>query len=288
MGKIRIGLSGWDYDEWQGGFYPDGLPKSRRLEHASRQFDTLEVNGTFYSLTSPGSCRSWKKTAPAGFTYSLKGSRYITHMKRLKDASTPLANFLASGILELEEMLGPIVWQLPGNLEFDAETLDAFLGALPHDTDAAATMARRHDRRVEDVAYGSGDNHRMRHVLEVRHESFLQAETARIARDHGVALCSSHSSEWPYVEEITAGFVYLRLHGPRELYGSPYSESDLDLWAQRVLTWRNGGQVEDGRRISDLSPPPRKERDVYVYFDNTAAGHAPEDAAYLRELIDSA
>jgi uncharacterized protein YecE (DUF72 family) len=128
----------------------------------------------------------------------------------------------------------------------------------------------------------------MRHVLEVRHESFLQPETARIARDHGVALCSSHSSEWPYLEEITAGFVYLRLHGPRELYASPYSEPDLDFWAERVLTWRNGGQVEDERRISDLSPPKRKERDVYVYFDNTAAGHAPANAEYLRERVDSA
>jgi uncharacterized protein YecE (DUF72 family) len=284
MGKIRIGLSGWDYDEWQGGFYPEDLPKRRRLQFTTRRFDTLEVNGTFYSLTSPDACRAWKDAAPPGFVYALKGSRYITHMKRLTDIEASLANFFASGILELGEMLGPVVWQLPRNFAFDAETVDDFLARLPHDTSQAAELAKDHDGRVEEVSFGDGSHHRLRHVLEVRHESFLQPETARIAQRRRVALCSSHSAEWPYIEEITAGFAYLRLHGPGELYASSYR--DLDDWAERIESWRGGKTPGPEHRISDLSPPDRKERDVYAYFDNTAEGHAPQNAMRLQELIE--
>lgn len=283
MGKIRIGISGWSYAEWKGDFYPNDLADDEQLEFAAREFDTIEINGTFYSLTDPASCRRWRDAAPGGFRYALKGSRYITHNKRLADTHSALANFFASGVLELGDRLGPILWQFPGNLRFDAERLDSFLGELPRDTQSAAELARHHDDRVKDVSYGPASRHLLRHAIEPRHESFLQAETARIAQSHGVALCSSHSTEWPYVEELTAGFVYLRLHGPRKLYASRYSDSDLDRWAQRIRSWNQGKQPGDAKRISHLKSPSRKSRDVYVYFDNTANGHAPDDA---RRLLD--
>lgn len=285
MGKIRIGISGWSYKEWKGGFYPDDLSDDDQLEFAARAFDTIEINGTFYSLTDPATCRRWREATPRDFQYAVKGSRYITHNLRLKDARGALANFFASGVLELGDRLGPILWQLPENFRFDAGRVESFLEMLPRDTESAADLARDHDDRVEDVSYGPGERHLMRHALEIRHDSFLRSDTARIARRQGVALCSSHSSEWPYVEETTAGFVYLRLHGPRKLYASQYSESDLDRWADRIKTWKSGEEPDDADRISDLEPPPRKERDVYVYFDNTAHGHAPEDAQSLMRRV---
>lgn len=285
MGKIRIGVSGWSYDEWKGVFYPDDLADDDQLEYATRMFDTIEVNATFYSLTDPHTCRRWRDTAPRDFRYSIKGSRYITHVRRLNDPEQPLANFFASGILELGVLIGPILWQLPTNFGLEPERLGRFLDTLPHDTKAAVTLAKGHDDRVKDAAYGNGENHRIRHVLEFRHESFMTEEVARMAQSHGVALCFSHTAEWPYVEEVTAGFVYLRLHGPGELYASSYPKAQLDRWVNRIRAWRSGDHPGDAKRISDLQPPERNERDVYVYFDNTAEGHAPKDALYLRQRV---
>lgn len=285
MGKVRVGVSGWNYDEWKGVFYPSDLRDADQLEYAAAKFDTIEINGTFYALTDPKTCRRWREAAPRDHRFAVKGSRYITHTKRLKDARGAVANFFASGILELRDQLGPILWQLPETLRFDADRMRAFFDILPGDSTEAASLAAEHDDRVEEVSFGGGENHRMRHVLEFRHESFSCEESARIAAEHGIALCFSHSSEWPYVEEITTGFVYLRLHGPGELYASEYGDSDLEAWARRIATWHEGGQPTDARRISDREAPDRKERDVYVYFDNTAHGHAPANAMRLRELI---
>lgn len=287
MGKVRIGVSGWSYSEWRGEFYPEDLPKDEELSYAAEEFDTIEVNGTFYALTDPHTCRRWREAAPANFRYAVKGSRFITHSRRLRGAEAALANFFASGVLELGEKLGPILWQLPPDLEFDADLIDRFLEVLPYETSAAVALAGEHDDRVEEVSYGDGENHRLRHVLEFRHESFLQAETVRIARRHGTALCSSHSTEWPYTEEITAGFVYLRMHGPEELYASPYKDGALERWAERINAWHRGDEPHNASRITDLESPPRKERDVYVYFDNTARAHAPRDARRLREIMNT-
>lgn len=287
MAKVRIGVSGWNYDEWKGNFYPEGLPENVRLGHAASVFDTIEVNGTFYGLADPGTCRAWREAVPDHVELAIKGSRYITHMKRMGEPETPLANFFASGILEIGPNLGPVLWQLPARHRFDAERLDRFLALLPKNTIEAAELARGHDNRVEDAAYGNGSRHRMRHVLEVRHQSFLNEEAVEILRSHGVALCFSHSAEWPYIEEITAGFVYLRLHGPRLLYASEYSEGELRVWAQRIEAWRGGGEPGDAARITEQEPPERRERDVYVYFDNTAHGYAPADAIRLTRLLDA-
>lgn len=287
MGLIRVGVSGWSYDEWRGEFYPEDLSRDEELRHAASRFDTIEVNGTFYGLTDPGSVRSWYEATPYEFVFAVKGSRYITHTKRLSGVESALANFFASGILDLDQKLGPILWQLPPNMRFEADRVDYFLGSLPPDTDAAAEMAKDHDDRIQEVSYGPGENRRIRHVLEPRHETFLDPESAKIARAHGVALAFSHSSEWPYLEELTAGFAYVRLHGPGELYASAYGERRLQRLAEKMVEWRDGGLPSDSERISDTEPPERKSRDVYVYFDNTSAGHAPKEAEALMEMIAS-
>ena len=286
MGRIRIGVSGWNYDSWRGSFYPDGLPQREELRYAGERFDTLEVNATFYRLASQQRCTRWRDAVPADVVLAVKGSRFITHNKKLADTGTALANFLASGILALDTKLGPILWQLPEQLHFDAERVEGFLASLPQDTEAAADLARGHDGRVEEAAYGTGSNHRLRHVLEVRHTSYLCEEMAAIARRHGVALAFSHAQEWPYTEEVTAGFVYLRLHGPGALYASSYGEDELRAWAQRLHRWHAAEQPADAHTITDRAPPRRRERDVYVYFDNDAGGYAPRNAARLRALVD--
>jgi len=288
MGRIRIGVSGWNYDSWRGDFYPDDLPRREELRHVGERFDTLEVNGTFYRLTTPQRCVRWRDTVPADVALAVKGSRFITHNKKLADTGPALANFFASGILALGTKLGPILWQLPEQLHFDAERVDAFLAALPHDTTTAAELARDHDERVEEAAYGDGSNHRVRHVLEVRHRSYLCDEMVAIARRHGVALAASHAPAWPYTEEVTAGFVYVRLHGPGALYASSYGEDELRSWAQRLRRWRNAEQPADARTITDRAPPARQERDVYVYFNNDQSGYAPRNAARLRTLLAEA
>lgn len=283
MGLIRVGLSGWNYDSWRGDFYPEGLRKADQLLHVASTFDTVEVNGSFYGLLQPSTYRRWYDTVPSDFRFAVKGSRFITHNKKLNDVGSALANFYASGVLDLGAKLGPFLWQLPKQFRFRADRIDAFLGALPRDTDQAVELAKRHDDRVHDVSFGRGGRHRIRHVLEIRHDSWLCEELVSIARRHGVALAFSHSSQWPYTEEITAGFVYVRLHGPEELYASPYAPPALDDWARRVETWRDGGEPEDAVRITDRIPPRRKTRDVYVYFDNDNGGHAPRDARQLCE-----
>lgn len=284
-GRIRIGLSGWSYEGWRGDFYPAGLPRKGELAHVTERFPTLEVNGTFYSLSTPRAMKSWYETAPEGFSYAVKGSRFITHNKKLGDIEEPMANFMASGILELREKLGPILWQLGRNPHFDAERMDRFFSMLPKDLDEVAAMARHatldRPRSVDRV----GGNHRVRHVIELRHQSYFVDEMVDIARRHGVALAFSDASEWPYTEEVTAGFVYLRLHGPGKLYSSGYSRSQLEGWAERIRLWSEGSEPSDAQTITDRTPPRRKTRDVYVYFDNDAGGHAPRDATRLIELL---
>ncbi len=285
MGKIRIGISGWSYAGWRGDFYPDDLPQKQELSYAAEQLDTIEINGSFYRLQSAKSYRSWYEDAPAGFRFAVKGSRFITHNKKLGDAKDALANFLASGIFALKEKLGPVLWQLPASAKFDAERLANFLELLPKDTEQAAKLARRHDGRVSDPMLTPDRSRRMRHVLEPRNESFWNPELVRLLRNHNVGLVVSESPDWPLFEELTAGVVYIRLHGSEETYASRYSDRELDRWAERVVRWRDGGEPDDAARITDRRPPQRKSRDVYVFFDNDQKVHAPKDALRLRERV---
>lgn len=284
---VRIGISGWSYAGWRGRFYPQDLPRRRELEYASRKVSSIEINGSFYSLQRPTSYQRWYDETPRHFLFAVKGSRFITHMKKLRDVDTPLANFFASGVLRLGDKLGPILWQLPPSLGFHPDRVRSFLELLPRTTTEAAKLARRHDEHLAGRSWTRALSHRrIRYAFEIRHPSFLDAEFTRLLRRHRAALVFADTAgQFPYAEEITADFVYLRLHGADQLYASRYTDSQLDWWAERIRTWRDGGEPADAERITDDPPPGRNGRDVFVYFDNDARVHAPFDAMRLAERL---
>jgi uncharacterized protein YecE (DUF72 family) len=287
VGNILVGISGWRYAPWRGKFYPKGLVQARELEYAAHAFPTIEINGSFYSLQRPESYQTWYEATPSGFVFSVKGPRFITHIKRLREIEAPLANFFASGVFNLREKLGPILWQLPPSFRFDTEVLEDFFKLLPHDTEAALRLARRRDERMHGRARLAIDaKRRIRHALEIRHESFLDPGFIRLLRKHSIALVVADTAgKWPYREDITADFTYLRLHGDAELYVSGYSEPALARWAERIQAWASGAQPEDAHLTSDAPPSKRRSRDVYCYFDNDSKVHAPFDAYKLAALL---
>ena len=284
MARTRIGISGWRYEPWRGTFYPKGLPQRAELEYASEHLPAIEINGSFYSLQRPASYASWYADTPADFMFAVKGPRFITHMKRLRDVEAPLANFLASGLFNLKEKLGPILWQFPPNFKYDRERFEAFLRLLPHDTCTAAMVARKHDDRMKGRSQLEVDAERpMRHAVEIRHESFLDPSFVALLRRYQVALVIAETARrWPMTEDITADFVYMRLHGDEELYRSGYSGKSLDRWAKRISAWQKGAEPADAHKISAQKPPTRAPRDVFCFFDNTDVKlRAPFDAQTL-------
>jgi uncharacterized protein YecE (DUF72 family) len=282
-GEVRIGISGWRYQPWRGIFYPQGLAQRSELAFASRMLPTIEINGSFYSLQRPESYAAWHAETPPGFVFAVKGSRYITHMLKLRNADAALANFFASGVLRLNEKLGPFLWQLPPQLGFDAARLDAFFAALPRDSGAALAHAERHDERVDGRAWLEIDRVRpLRHAVEIRHPTFVDPAFVALLRRHRIALVVADTAgRWPLLEDLSADFVYVRLHGDKELYASGYDDDALDRWAERIATWSAGGQVADARLASSRTAPRRARRDVFCYFDNDVKVHAPYDAAHL-------
>ena len=275
-GHPLIGISGYDYKPWRGQFYPDELPARRWLEYASGVFDSIELNGTFYSLKSPSVFRRWVAEAEAaarpGFVFAVKGGRFITHNLKLRNAVASLGNFFASGVLALGRKTGPFLWQLPGTYRFDAERLDAFMRLLPRSAAEAEGVARAHDHRLRRGALlTAAAPVRFRHAFEVRHPSYFHEEFYALLREHRCAfVVADTAGTFPYAEEVTTNFVYVRLHGSRELYASGYTDEELDAWAAKIARWRD---------------PARGGRDVYVYFDNDAKVHAPADAARLSERV---
>lgn len=285
---IRIGISGWRYAPWRGVFYPPGLAQRRELEYAAAAFPSIEINGSFYSLQSPSSWAQWRDQTPGDFVFAVKGPRYITHMLRLRGIETALANFFASGVLLLGPKLGPMLWQFPPRFRFDAAVFEAFLAGLPRDTEAALALARRRDRTLMRgrCALPAQPALPLRHAVEVRDASFAQPAFVRLLRRHRVGLVVADTAGlFPYAEDITADFVYLRLHGDEELYVSGYGDAALDRWAARIRDWADGGEPTDAVRISTRAPRARRARDVYCYFDNDAKVHAPFDAAGLRRRL---
>jgi uncharacterized protein YecE (DUF72 family) len=264
---IRIGISGWRYRGWRGVFYPKGLAQRRELEFAGRLFPTLEINGTFYSLQRAASFRQWGEETPDDFVFAVKGGRFITHMKRLRDPEQPLANFFASGLLALGPKLGPILWQFPPSFAFDPERIAAFFRLVPRNHRAAAALARRHDHRVKDPATRARGHWPIRHAMEVRHESFETKEYLQLLRELDVANVVADAPDWPRIEAKTADFAYVRLHGAEERYASGYDARALARWARLVRKWAKGGD------------------DVFVYFDNDAKVHAPFDAIALAKKL---
>ena len=285
-GEVRIGISGWRYKGWRGVFYPKGLPQKCELEYASRVFGTIEINGTFYSLQRPESFARWADATPDDFVFAVKGSRYITHMLRLTTMRKPLANFFASGGLRLGHKLGPILWQFPPQFRFNAEKLERFFKLLPRDTNTAAALARRHDKRVSGRSWlRITENRKLRYAMEIRHPSFINPEFIKLLRRHDVALVCADAVSWPRLMDVTSDFVYCRLHGSEELYASGYDSKPLDEWAARVVAWARGSEPRDAERVIDEPGPKRTARDVYVYFDNDAKVRAPFDAQGLIERV---
>jgi uncharacterized protein YecE (DUF72 family) len=267
-----VGTSGWNYPPWRGHFFPNGLAQKRELAYLASRLPAVEVNGTFYSLTRPSVCDAWRGAVPSEFQFAIKGSRYITHMLKLRGGAAPLANFFASGILRLGSQLGPILWQLPSMVRFDPERAETFLAALPRDMRAAERLARRHDARVTGRACLTAPDGRgrpLRHALEIRHDSWLADAALDLLTRHGVALVAADTAgKHPFALHETADFTYVRLHGAKRLYQSRYTDAELATWSHRIQRWRD------------------RRRDVYVFFDNTDKRHAPGDALRLLAAVE--
>lgn len=235
--SVRIGTSGWNYSHWQGPFYPQGSPKSKWLEYYTEHFDTVELNATFYRLPKPDVFRNWHDRTPSSFLWSLKASRYLTHVRRLEDPEEPLKR-LYDACHHLGVKLGPILFQLPPNLVYHENLLKTFLGYLDPSC---------------------------RHVMEVRHASWLNDTFLSHLEKHNIAFCISDTAgRYPYSEAVTADFVYIRLHGSGKLYKSLYSEEELTLWADKISGWH---------------------RETFVYFDNDFECHAVPNALRLKALL---
>ncbi|MCD6281591.1 MAG: DUF72 domain-containing protein [Deltaproteobacteria bacterium] len=237
MFPVHIGTSGWNYDHWKGNFYPQGQPKSRWLEYYCTIFKTVELNATFYRQMKPKTFENWYKRTPDGFLWSIKMNRFITHIRRLKDAKQPVDRFMDSARL-LREKLGPILVQLPPSLAFDSDVFENFCSCLHKD---------------------------LRYTIEARHESWTSDKALAVLEEHNMAWCISDTAgRYPYLEAVTADFVYIRLHGSRKLYASEYTEEELESWAAKIQGWN---------------------RTTFVYFDNDFMGFAPRNAKRLRELL---
>jgi uncharacterized protein YecE (DUF72 family) len=264
-----VGISGWRYPPWRGVFYPKDLRQRDELRYVADRLTTVEINGSFYALQRPRNYEAWYAETPAQFVFSVKGPRFISHMKKLHDVEIPLANFYASGVLALREKLGPILWQLPPNLGFDQSRLAQFFAMLPRTTFAAARLAKRHEERLADRALTRADADRpLRYALEVRHASYQKAEFVELMRDHDVALVVADTAgRWPLFHDVTSDIMYVRLHGDQELYVSGYSSEALTMWAERIRGWTAAGH------------------DVFAYFDNDVKVRAPYDAIQLMERL---
>lgn len=266
MAELRVGTSGWKYASWRGDFYPAGLVQRRELEHLASRVTSVELNGSFYSLQRPTTYQRIAAETPHDFVVAVKGGRFLTHLRRLVDVEDGLANFFASGVLALGPKLGPVLWQLPPDLRFDADRIADFARHLPRSTRQAAGLARRHTDKLseERTVLSAGVDQPVRHVIEARHESFGDPEALEALAEHDLGLVVADSpGTWPSFEHVTSDLVYCRLHGHTELYASGYSGRSLDAWADRCRGWLDRGL------------------DVHVYFDNDARGRAPHDAVSL-------
>ena len=286
MADLRIGISGWTYPGWRGVFYPAGLAHRRELEYASGLMRSIEINGSFYSLQRPSSFEKWYEQTPDDFVFAVKGGRFITHMKKLLNVETALANFFASGVLRLGKKLGPVLWQFPPQLSLIPDRFRTFLELLPKTHAEAAKLAERTSIPLLDRVWTEAVHEgTIRHAFEIRHPSFMTSEFMDLLASYNAAFVQADTAgKWPYAEDLTADFVYVRLHGAQQLYTSGYSDEELDWWAGRIRSWSRG---RDPRRATKVltSRADHRSRDVYVYFDNDAKVHAPFDALRLVERL---
>ncbi len=261
-GRIRAGIGGWTYEPWEETFYPADLPKKSQLNYASRQVTAIEINGTFYRLQKPEVFAKWRDDAPDDFVFSIKAPRYLTYRKVLSEANPSVPRFLASGLSSLGAKLGPILWQLPPTLHFNADDVAAFLETLPH--------------TLDDLP--------LRHVLEVRHKTFMDPAYVALAKKYSVATVCAHTDEFPNFADVTADFVYARLRKTEPTEVTGYSKADLQAWSERAKLWAEGGKPSDLPYVTDATPP-KKPRDVFIFFISGAKERNPAAAKHLLTLL---
>jgi uncharacterized protein YecE (DUF72 family) len=264
-GSVRVGIGGWTFEPWRGPFYPSGLTQKRELEYASRRLTSIEINGTFYGAQRPESFIRWREETPDGFVFSLKGPRFATNRRVLAEAGASVERFLTGGVLQLKEKLGPINWQMSSTKQYDPGDFEAFLKLLPAEMDGQA----------------------LRHVVEVRHSSFVQPDFVALLRAYGVAAVMADHATHPLLPDPTASFVYLRLQGASEEEDTGYSPAALKLWAERAQTWAAGKVPADIPLIAKPEHRPRS-RDVFIYMINGFKPKAPAAAMALIERLSSA
>ena len=264
-GTIRTGIGGWTFEPWRGSFYPKGVRQKDELKHASRQLATIEINGTYYSTQKPGSFAKWAAEVPDGFIFSVKGNRFVTLRKVLTDGHESMQRFLGSGVTELGDRLGPLLWQFAPTKKFDAEDFGAFLDMLPDSWEGVP----------------------LKHALEVRHESFCCPEFVALASKRGAAIVYAHHLIYPEIADVTAPFVYARLQRGQDKVANGYKLPELDQWAERATTWSQGG-APDGLSYADPQRQPQAvPRDVYVYFIREGKVRAPRAAMALQKRCDA-
>ena len=260
---IRVGIGGWTFEPWRGTFYPKGLAQKRELEFASRKLTSIEINGTYYGSQKPESFRRWHEETPDGFVFSVKGPRFATNRRVLADSGESIERFFASGVMALKEKLGPINWQFMPTKKFDPEDFEAFLKLLPKSVDGQA----------------------VRHVVEVRHDSFKAPDFIALLRSHGVGVVLTDKDAFPQIADVTASFVYARLQRASEAVATGYAPKALDLWATRATKWSQGGEPEGLDRIAAPEKNATNARDVFVYVINGFKPKAPAAAMALIESI---
>jgi uncharacterized protein YecE (DUF72 family) len=259
---IRVGIGGWVFAPWRGEFYPKGLPQARELEHASRQLTSIEINGTFYRTQKPESFRKWATETPDDFVFSVKGPQFATNRRVLAEAGDSIERFFNSGVLELKSKLGPILWQMAPTKQFVPEDFASFLALLPKTLDGRA----------------------IRHVVEVRQQSFLVPEFIELLRKHAVAVVLVESGKHPLIPDVTSDFIYARLQGTSEKEKTGYSAKALDAWAKRARQWEAGGAPDDLKTVGGKAPAKAK-RDVFIYMISGAKVRAPAAAMALIERL---
>jgi len=258
-GKIRIGVGGWTYEPWRGIFYPEKLPQKRELEYASQRLTSIEINGTYYGSQKPESFAKWRDETPQDFVFSLKAPRFATNRKALASAGESIERFFASGVMELREKLGPVNWQFMETKKYEPEDFEAFLKLLPK----------------------SAEGRTLRHVVEVRHESFRTPDFLALARARGVAVVIAADGDYPQIADPTAPFIYARIKGTQEGEAHGYSAKALDAWAKRARAWAKG-QAPGGLDYVEKAAPG-EPRDVYLYV---IGGHKENNPAAAMALIE--
>jgi uncharacterized protein YecE (DUF72 family) len=262
-GSIHIGIGGWTFEPWRGVFYPEGLPHAKELEYASAHLTSIEVNGTFYRTQTPTTFRKWASEVPAGFVFSLKGPRFATNRRVLKEAGDSIKLFLNSGVTELGDHLGPLLWQFAPTKKFDAADFGGFLELLPEKFDA----------------------HALRHVIEVRHDSFRSPEFIAMLRRFTVPVVFTDHVKYPNIADLTGDFVYARLQRGKDTTPTAYRPQDIKAWAGRLRTWAEGRTPDDLPRVTPEPKAKTAPRDVFAYVIHEGKIRAPAGAMALIEQL---